>query len=301
MRKLTPTPTPSPVESVVIPTPEGGATEQWHRAVDLLHQAVALQFQGRLSQAIKTYQQSIATYPTAEAYTFLGWTYNWMGENGLAISEAKKAIELDPDFGNPYNDIGAILVEMGGLDEAIPWLKKAMAAKRYEPRHFPHLNLGKIWVSKGRWNDALDSFEEALRLAPEQPLRPLPRIAVSIPPPGVDTPKPSEAAVDDLLETMAGYFQAWNTYDPAALVESTTPSSVETTKALLLQLARVKLEQSKIRLVDTDIIYFGEDMAILGTRLLIDGRTFLVPHLLALYDGEWKVVGRAFIRAEGEA
>lgn len=104
----------------MIPTPEGGATEEWQRAVDLVHQAVALQFQGRLLQGIETYQQSIATYPTAEAYTYLGWTYSWMGENDLAISEAEKAINLDPDYGNPYNDIGSYLLKMGRLDEATP-------------------------------------------------------------------------------------------------------------------------------------------------------------------------------------
>ena len=99
---------------------------------------------------------------------------------------------------------------------------------------------------------------------------------------------------------MAGYFQAWTAYDPVALLDRTAPSSAEATKALLINLARAKLERSNIRLVDTDIIYFGEDMAILATRLEVDGRTLLVPHLLALYDGEWKVVGRAIIRAEAE-
>lgn len=100
---------------------------------------------------------------------------------------------------------------------------------------------------------------------------------------------------------MGGYFQAWNTYDPVALVERTAPSSAEAVKALLLQLARAKLERSKILLVDTAVMYFAGPMVILDTRLLIDGSTFLVPPLLALYDGEWKVVGRASIRSEGEA
>ena len=146
-----------------MPTPEGGPTEQWHSAVDLFHRALALQYQGRLAQAVETYQRSIATYPTAEAHNFLGWNYSWMGENDLAISEAKKAIALDPDYGNPYNDIGVVLIGMGQLDAAIPWLNKAIAAKRYEPRHFPHLNLGKIWVRKGMWDAALAAFFQFFR------------------------------------------------------------------------------------------------------------------------------------------
>ncbi|NIO09761.1 MAG: tetratricopeptide repeat protein, partial [Deltaproteobacteria bacterium] len=46
-------------------------------------------------------------FPTAEAYTFLGWTYSFMGQLNEAIEECQRAITLDPDFGNPYNDIGA--------------------------------------------------------------------------------------------------------------------------------------------------------------------------------------------------
>jgi Flp pilus assembly protein TadD len=39
-----------------------------------------------------------------------------------AIAECHRAIEIDPDFGNPYNDIGAYLIERGDLRGAIPWL-----------------------------------------------------------------------------------------------------------------------------------------------------------------------------------
>ena len=33
------------------------------------------------------YKRSLATYPTAEAHTFLGWTYSWMGRIDEAIEE----------------------------------------------------------------------------------------------------------------------------------------------------------------------------------------------------------------------
>lgn len=295
--QFTSAPTPAPFEAVLVPTPEGGATEQWHSAVDLFHRAVALQYQGRLAQAVETYQRSIATYPTAEAHTFLGWTYSWMGENDRAISEAERAIDLDPDYGNPYNDIGVALIEMGQLDAAIPWLEKAIAARRYEPRHFPHLNLGIIWVRKGIWIDALAAFEEALRVTPEQPLPRVPVIPVPVPL-GFDTAKPREETVDDLREAIAGYFEAWNAYDPVALMQGADPYSVEMVRALLLHLARDKIEGSTIRFVDMDIMYFSEPIAILGTRLQVDGRSSLVPYLLALRDGAWKVVGPAIIQPE---
>jgi hypothetical protein len=51
-----------------------------------------------------------------------------------------QAIKVDPEFGNPYNDIGAYLIEQEKWDEAIPWFQKAMAAPRYEARCYPHFN-----------------------------------------------------------------------------------------------------------------------------------------------------------------
>src|SRR5207253_8419965 len=42
--------------------------------------------------------------------------------------ECKKAIAVDPTFGNPYNDIGAYLIERGEHAQAIPWLEKAIAS-----------------------------------------------------------------------------------------------------------------------------------------------------------------------------
>ena len=43
---------------------------------------------------------------------------------------------------------------------------EAQHAKRYEPRQFPFLNLGRIYIRQGRWWQALREFEGAVRLAP---------------------------------------------------------------------------------------------------------------------------------------
>ena len=107
--------------------------------------------------------------PTAEAYTFRGWAYNFLGRVDDAIGECKKAIEVDPGFGNPYNDIGAYLIAKGELDEAVPWLEQAKRAPRYEPRHFPYMNLGRLYAAKGMLQQAISEFERALELQPGEP------------------------------------------------------------------------------------------------------------------------------------
>ncbi len=136
------------------------------RARELWEQGTARLTEGQLDEAVKLFEQSIAVKPTAEGYTFRGWALSYLGRLDEAIEDCKIAIQIDPDFGNPYNDIGVYLMQKGQLDEAIPWLEKAKTAKRYEPRHFPHANLGGIHEQKGRWMEAIREYKEALRLEP---------------------------------------------------------------------------------------------------------------------------------------
>ena len=136
------------------------------RATELWRQGYRYQAGGNVDRAIELYRQSIELYPTAEAHTFLGWAMSFQGHLAEATEECLRAIEIDAEFGNPYNDIGVYLMQQDKLDESISWLEKAKQAKRYEPRQFPFLNLGRIYIRQGRWWEALREFEEAVRLAP---------------------------------------------------------------------------------------------------------------------------------------
>ena len=155
-----------------VPTQKLRAIELWREGYQHHTRAFALaggqcdtEAVDELNAAVSLYSQSIDLFPTAEAYTFRGWAYCTFGRVDDAIAECKRAIEIDPQFGNPYNDIGAYLINKGELDEAILWLEKAKRAVRYDPRHFPYMNLGKLYVQKGMVMKAIAEFEEALRLA----------------------------------------------------------------------------------------------------------------------------------------
>ena len=139
-------------------------SDRARRAHQLFVEAYRLHMAGNVGGAIARYQESIATHPTAEAHTFLGWAFSFMDRLDDAIAECKKAIAIDPDLGNPYNDIGSYLLKQGKLDEAIPWLDQAVHAKRYEARHYPHCNLGRIYWAKGQLKRAIAEFERALQL-----------------------------------------------------------------------------------------------------------------------------------------
>lgn len=129
--------------------------------------AYQLQMQGELDEAITLYKKSIGIEPSAEAHTFLGWTYSFLDRYEEAVEECKRATQLDPDFGNAWNDIGAYLIELGKEDEAIPYLEKATQAKRYDSYCFPHFNLSRIFTHKGMLHRATAELKMALASNPD--------------------------------------------------------------------------------------------------------------------------------------
>ncbi|PYO61441.1 MAG: hypothetical protein DMD70_07030 [Gemmatimonadetes bacterium] len=136
------------------------------RALKLFERAYQCQLAGDLAGAVQLYQASVAELPTAEAHTFLGWVYSFDRRYDEAIAECKRAIAVDATFGNPYNDIGCYLIELGREDDAIPWLKRAMDAPRYEAPQFPHVNLARIYEKKGQVLDAVAEYGRALDKMP---------------------------------------------------------------------------------------------------------------------------------------
>ena len=144
--------------------------EELQAAWELLKEAYQYQMGGDYDMAVELYKRSLDLHPTAEAFTFLGWTHRLQGKIDDAIAECKKAIQVDPDFGTPYNDIGAYLIEKGELDEAIPWLEKATCAARYDNPCFPHFNLGRVWEMKHDYPRALQAYRTALDVNPRYTL-----------------------------------------------------------------------------------------------------------------------------------
>jgi tetratricopeptide (TPR) repeat protein len=136
-------------------------------AEEYFRKGYSFQMAGQFDQAIEFYRRSIEACPTAEAHTFLGWTYSFQHRYDQAIEECRRAIEVDPTFGNPYNDIGAYLIELAREEEAIPWLEKAIDAPRYEPRHYPHFNLSRIYARRYEWGKAIEHLRKAVGLEPK--------------------------------------------------------------------------------------------------------------------------------------
>jgi tetratricopeptide (TPR) repeat protein len=121
---------------------------------------------GFFDDAVEYYRKSIKSYPTPEAYTAMGWAYAHLGDFDQAIEFCNIAISLDPEYGNPYGEIGACLVELGELDEAAFYLRRAILARQSDETHLAYYNLGRVWEARRNFPRALSEYQKALEIDP---------------------------------------------------------------------------------------------------------------------------------------
>lgn len=76
----------------------------------------------------------------------------------------QSAVTLNPYHGGAHNDLGLIFFRRGNLHEAA--LHFDAAAKTLVSRAEPYYNLGMVWESAGRYRDAVDAYQSALKFAP---------------------------------------------------------------------------------------------------------------------------------------
>ncbi len=139
------------------------------RAEELLDRGLSAVKAGDYVTALNEFRASVYVRKTADGLTNWGSMEHVLGDTERAIELCLEAIAIDPDCGNPYNDIGSYLVVMNRADDAVAWFKRAIAAKRYVPRQFPHINLGKLYLSRKEYKQALHHFEAALGFDPGDP------------------------------------------------------------------------------------------------------------------------------------
>jgi len=138
-------------------------------ATELWQEGLERQLGGELDEAMRLYRCSLEMRATAEAHTFHAWGLSFQGKLEAAITECQRAIATDDSLGNPYNDIGAYLVELDREGEAIAWFDRAKAAPRYDNPQFPYLNLARIYIGRCDYGSALLELQVAEVLAPHDP------------------------------------------------------------------------------------------------------------------------------------
>lgn len=139
-------------------------------AQDYFELAYEMQMQGDLDRAMYYYARSLDCVESPEAYTFMAWTESMRGNFERAIELCRQAIDMDSDFGNPWNDLGAYLLALDRPHEAIPYLEQAIKSPRYLTYHYAHYNLGRAYEKIGDRARAREKFRAALEIEPSYAL-----------------------------------------------------------------------------------------------------------------------------------
>jgi adenylate cyclase len=104
----------------------------------------------------------------ASAHSLLGQIYLLNRNYEKAIASGKRSVELQPNGALLHLLLGNTLSYAGRADEAIAHIKQAF---RLTPLSFYlyYYNLGRCYVQKGQYEDALAEYKKALQRAPNHP------------------------------------------------------------------------------------------------------------------------------------
>jgi adenylate cyclase len=94
----------------------------------------------------------------------LAITYTWLKEYDKGISEAEKAVSLDPNSASAYHASGSVLEGAGRPEEAIPFFKKSL---RLSPVPVDPATLGRLghaYRQLGQYEEAVTTYKKVLQL-----------------------------------------------------------------------------------------------------------------------------------------
>ncbi len=99
-----------------------------------------------------------------EYHFLLGMTYHRLdGHTEKAIQELRRAVELAPELGMAWNNLGMAYITADRLDDAEQALKKALSISTYLTPEFAAYNLSRLYSRQKRPREAIEYAEKALR------------------------------------------------------------------------------------------------------------------------------------------
>ena len=134
---------------------------------------------GMYKERIELWKQVTRIYPDdAVAHYNLGNCYGESGMNKEAIESCKQAIEIDPDFADAHYNLGLSSFYLNDKATALKQyeilksLDSELANKlsnyiRRNPDAMAHYNLGNAYGDSGKYQEAIESYKQALRIDPD--------------------------------------------------------------------------------------------------------------------------------------
>jgi TolB-like protein/DNA-binding winged helix-turn-helix (wHTH) protein len=99
------------------------------------------------------------------AHFVTGLVHRERGAFREALREAEKAIELDPSYANAHVLLATLRYYSGRPEEGLELVRKAMRLNPHHPYNYP-FHLGQACYILGRYDEAIEAFEQGLRSNP---------------------------------------------------------------------------------------------------------------------------------------
>jgi adenylate cyclase len=119
---------------------------------------------------MKAYQLAKKALSTDEAnaanYRLLGNIYLIMKQYDKAIAAGKRSIALEPSSASSHGLLGLTLSYAGDPDEAIISLKQGIRLNPFPP-YWYFVSLGRCYIRKGQYEEALVEYNKAQEVAPD--------------------------------------------------------------------------------------------------------------------------------------
>ena len=130
-----------------------------------LQPIVNLYTQGQLQQALSKAIQMLERFPNSVIlYNIAGASNAGLMQFDAAINNYKKALKINPDYPDAYNNMGNALKDKGDLEAAIESYKQALKIKPDYAQAYN--NMGIALKGKGDLEAAIESYKQALKIKP---------------------------------------------------------------------------------------------------------------------------------------
>lgn len=134
-------------------------------ALRYLQQGLQFEREDRLSEAAEQYRLAIDAYPgLREAHNALGFYYQRGGMLAKAAEAFRTVTAIESDFLSHFN-LGYVLIELERYEEALDSFQRCLQLAPDDSA--THLEIGYIHLSRGDYTEALSHLQKPLRAYPE--------------------------------------------------------------------------------------------------------------------------------------
>lgn len=120
---------------------------------------------GNPQQAVRYFNRALTLNPKhALSLDGMGLAYFMQGQFEQAMKYFKRCLEISPSMTDARNHLGSVYQEMGQLDLAEKEFRAAILDELYRSRELPYFNLARLYHLQNKNEEALDFLDRAILL-----------------------------------------------------------------------------------------------------------------------------------------